>query len=93
MDLSNIELLEEKINQIVPQMKLLKDKNQELEQENLEMKSMLADRDKLIESFEINIDQLKLQSQDSSQFQEREEQIKEKITNMLEKLDQFESMV
>lgn len=93
MNLSNIELLEEKINQIVQQLKLLKDKNQELEQENLEMKSVLEDRDKLIESFESKIDQLKQQAQDSSNFQEVESKIKDKISGMLEKLDQFESMV
>ncbi len=93
MNLSNIELLEEKINQIVQQLKLLKDKNQELEQDNLEMKSVLEDRDKLIESFESKIDQLKQQSQDSSNFQEVESKIKDKISGMLEKLDQFESMV
>ena len=93
MNLSNIELLEEKINQIVQQLKLLKDKNQELEQENLKMKSVLEDRDKLIESFESKIDQLKQQAQDSSQFQEMENKIKDKISGMLEKLDQFESMV
>lgn len=93
MNLSNIELLEEKINQIVQHLKLLKDKNQELEQENLEMKSVLEDRDKLIESFESKIDQLKQQSQDSSNFQEVESKIKDKISGMLEKLDQFESMV
>lgn len=93
MNLSNIELLEEKINQIVQHLKLLKDKNQELEQENLEMKSVLEDRDKLIESFESKIDQLKQQAQDSSNFQEVESKIKDKISGMLEKLDQFESMV
>lgn len=93
MNFSNIEKLEEKVNQVVQQVKFLREKNQELTRENTELKSMLEDRNRLIQTYEEQIDQLKQQRQDSSQFLAREEQIRAKISGMLEKLDQLESMI
>ncbi|HDL17902.1 MAG TPA: hypothetical protein ENH29_02490 [Bacteroidetes bacterium] len=93
MNLSNIERLEEKINHIVQQMQTLKERNRELEQRNIEFSSMLEDRNRLIQANEAEIDHLKQQMQNSLQFQEQEERIKQKITQMLSKLDQLESMV
>lgn len=93
MNFSNLERLEEKVNQVVQQITFLKDKNRELEQENSELKSMLEDRNKLIQSYEEQIDQLKKQTQESFLFKEKEEQIKEKISGMLNKLDQLELMI
>jgi chromosome segregation ATPase len=93
MNFSNIERLEEKVNQVVQQITFLKDKNKEIEQENTELKSMLEDRNRLIQSYEEQIDQLKQQTQESSLFKEKEEEIKGKISGMLGKLDQLESMI
>ena len=62
-------------------------------QENSELKSMVEDRNKLIQSYESQLDELKQQTQESTQILEKEEQIKEKITNMIGKLDQLESLV
>ena len=93
MNFSNIERLEEKVNQVVQQITFLKNKNKEIEHENTELKSMLEDRNSLIQSYEEQIDLLKQQTQESSSFKEKEEEIKGKISGMLGKLDQLESMI
>jgi hypothetical protein len=54
---------------------------------------MLEDRNKLIQSYEGQLDELKQQTQESTQILENEEQVKEKINSMLGKLDQLESLV
>jgi len=93
MNLSNIERLDEKINQIILQLKSLKETNEVLSRENAEMKTMLDDRNKLIQNLETQLSQLKQQSMETDLFRKNEEKIKEKISTMLEKLDQLEAIL
>jgi len=93
MNLTNIERLEEKINQIILQMKSLKEKNDVLISENAELKSMLDDRNKLIQNLETQLSQMKQQTLETDLFRENEEKVKEKISSMLEKLDQLEAIL
>ena len=93
MNLTNIERLEEKINQIILQVKSQKEKNDVLISENAELKSMLDDRNKLIQNLETQLSQMKQQTLETDLFRENEEKVKEKISSMLEKLDQLEAIL
>ena len=93
MNPSSIEKLEEKINQIFQQMNSLKETSQGLEQANAELKKQLEEKDRLIVDLETRCERYESQTQQAVTDHSREEEIRERISNVLEKLDQLESMI
>ncbi len=93
MSVSSIDRLEERLNYFIEQFKDIKTKYTELLAQNRELQSKLEDREQLIQQLEQKIEQYKQHSVETSQVREREEIIRNKIANLLEKLDKLESML
>ncbi len=93
MEFSNLEKLEQKLNFFVIRLNKLLEENKLLKEQNTELVTLLQDRDKVIQQLEEEIVQLR-----ESQFfqkgnQEKDEKIRQKISEMLHKLDLLENSI
>ncbi len=90
---SNIENLEAKIIQLIEKLNSMKNKTKNLENEKLELKSLLQEKDRIIGDLEQRCEQIEEQVSESDSYNKYDKRIKTKITNALVKLDQIESML
>ena len=93
MSNSSIEKLEEKINRIVQHMDSLGEGSQALEHANAELKNELEERDRLIMALEARCEQYESKSFKAESNLRNVEEMKDKISSLLEKLDRLDSML
>lgn len=93
MNGSNIEQLEAKIGQVIERMRSLSDDSHNLEKENLELRSVLADKDRVISDLEARCEQYQADSAQSQPAASHSREIKKHLSSVLKKVDQLESLI
>ena len=84
-EIENFKLLDEKIDKILQRMAELKEERDTAVRQKEEMESLLRSREKEISRLEDNLKEV----EDRSQDQAKETLIKEKLSNLLHKLEKF----
>ncbi len=92
MELEQIEILDRKVTQAVELIGTLRSEKDILTQELTELKSEAESRDSLIRQLKEENHNLKLVQQESSLGKEKEEQIRSKVEQMLNKLDELQAL-
>lgn len=92
MELEQIEILDSKITQAVELIEKLRSEKELLKQELAEFKRESELRDSLIRQLKEENHNLKLVQQESSLGKEKEEQIRSKVEQMLNKLDELQAL-
>lgn len=90
MEMAQLEILEGKINQAVNLIDQLKSENQRLINENNEIRSESQSRELMIQQLKEDNENLKQTQAQSSMSPENEQKIKDKVEQMLKKLDQLQ---
>lgn len=89
--MEQLEVLEQRINEAVTLIDQLKTENQRLANENMELRSQSQSRELLIQQLKEENQNLKEMQSQSTLGQEKEQKIKNKVEQMLRKLDQLQS--
>ncbi len=91
MEFSNLEKLEQKLSTFIVRLQKLQSENQQLRRENTELKLQLEDRNLAIQQLEKEIERLEGEQMVQQENEERDELIRQKISEMLKKLDLLEN--
>ncbi|MCK5145960.1 cell division protein ZapB [bacterium] len=90
MDAQSFELLEEKINKMITTLNLFKTENKELKMQNQELRSLLDNKEQMINTLNNEKEQLKSVQGDVESYKQNQNRIKEKVDSLLLKLKEFE---
>ncbi len=93
MEFSNLDKLEQKLSSFVVRLNKLLDENKLLKEQNADLVALLQDRDKVIQQLEEEIVQLRESQFYQKENQEKDEKIRQKINEMLHKLDLLENSI
>ena len=93
MSTSSIDRLEQRINQFLERFQALKEKAARLQEENRELKALLEDREKTIARLESRMAVVQAESSQTQEAKAREEALRRKVAELLEKLDALESVL
>ena len=91
--LLEFENLEEKVNKAVELIQILNSKNQQLKEQNEDLLKQVNEKEIVIQKFTEENQSSKENEEQLFLYKEKEEKIKIKIQQMLEKLDSFEKLV
>ncbi|NOY77741.1 MAG: hypothetical protein GXO76_07725 [Calditrichaeota bacterium] len=91
MEFSNLEKLEQKLSSFVSHLNKVLDENKLLKEQNTELVTLLQDRNRVIQQLEEEIVRLRESQFDQQGNQEKDEKIRQKINDMLHKLDVLEN--
>jgi len=91
MEFSNLEKLEQKLSSFVSHLNKVLDENKLLKEQNTELVTLLQDRNRVIQQLEEEIVRLRESQFDQQGNQEKDEKIRQKINDMLHKLDELEN--
>jgi FtsZ-binding cell division protein ZapB len=93
MEFSNLEKLEQKLTTFIVRLQKLQNENQELRKQNAELQMQLDDRNLAIQQLEEEIERLQEAQSVWQENDERDELIRQKISEMLKKLDLLENSI
>ncbi len=93
MEFSNLEKLEQKLSSFVIRINKVLEENKLLKEQNAELVTLLRDRDRVVQQLEEEIVQLREVQFNQQENQEKDEQIRKKISEMLQKLDVLENSI
>ncbi|GBD93606.1 hypothetical protein BMS3Abin05_01190 [bacterium BMS3Abin05] len=93
MEFSNLEKLEQKLNAFLAWTDKLQRENVQLNEKTSELQILLQDRDQVIQHLEEEIVQLRETQYLTKEYEEKDERIRQKINEMLHKLDQLENSI
>ncbi|MCI0496015.1 hypothetical protein L0Z72_13505 [candidate division KSB1 bacterium] len=87
MDYQLVDILDDKINKIIKLIELLRSENQELKLINQKLIEQLKTREQAQKELQVKFDELAARQDEFIQAKAREVQIRERVENMLEKLE------
>lgn len=87
MDYQLVDILDDKINKIIKLIELLRSENQELKLINQKLIEQLKTREQAQKELQVKFDELAGRQEEFIQAKAREVQIRERVENMLEKLE------
>lgn len=90
MDIEQLDILEKKIGQAVELIEQLKAENQKLQSNSNQFQSELDSKDLVIKQLKEENQNLKLMQNNSVLEKEKEEKIRSKVEQMLNKLDELQ---
>lgn len=90
MEAQSLDLLEEKISNMINALNKLKTENQELKQKNQELHSQLEDKEQTFHMLKAEADQLRGTRSDVERYKQNQDRIANKVDSLLMKLKEFE---
>jgi len=90
MEAQSFDLLEEKISNLIGMLNRLRIENQELKNQNQEMRLQLDDKEQLLSSLKNETDQLRNAKTDVEMYKQNQDRIANKVDSLLMKLKEFE---
>lgn len=92
METQAFDVLEKKIDQLLFALKQLKQKNQDLNQKNLELKAIVSEKDKQLLSMKNEVEKYQQSQLEMVEFKNKQDRVKNKVETLLEKLKEFEAL-
>ncbi|HDQ46038.1 MAG TPA: cell division protein ZapB [bacterium] len=86
------DVLETKIDQIIQWVGKLRKENQELKSKNQELTSIITEKEKKIQVLTEEAEQSRVVQNEIAGFQDKQQRIRTKVENLLEKLQEFEKL-
>jgi len=92
MNNQSFDILEKKIDQLLIALKQLKKNNQELQQQNLELQTVIGEKDNQLLSLKNEVEKYHDAQMQMTEFQNKQDRVKDKVETLLEKLKEFEAL-
>lgn len=92
MDKQSFDILEKKIDQLLIAFKQLKEKNQGLQQKNLELETMINEKDNQLITLKSELEKYQNAQLEIVDFKNKQDRVKNKVETLLEKLKEFEAL-
>lgn len=87
-----IDVLEQKILQVLAMSSRIKSQNQELQQKNQELQSKLEEKERILLTLKEEAEQGKKVQDEVETYKEKQDRIRSKIENLINKLKEFEEI-
>ena len=92
MDNETFEILEKKIDQLIQVSLKLKKENQDLKVKNQELVSSVAEKERKIQQLVQQAEQSQSMQSEIAGYKDKQDRIRNKVENLLEKLQEFEKL-
>ena len=92
MDHQAFDVLEERIDQILSLVSDLKIENEQLKNAHQAMKSSLEEKERTIITLQEEVERFKSMRNEVETYREKQDRIKNKVENLLDKLKEFEDV-
>lgn len=92
MELNAFELLEKKIDLLFELLHRLKHENQELRQQNSELKRAVEEKEKLLLVSKNEVEKYQTMQHEIAQYKDKQDRVKAKVERLIEKMKEFESL-
>lgn len=92
MDYQAFDVLEERIDQILSLVSTLKSENEQLRKAHQTMKVSLEEKDRTILALKEEVERFRNMRSEVETYREKQDRIKDKVENLLDKLKEFEEI-
>jgi len=92
MEYQAIQILENKIDQLLTQLNELKENNRQLKATNAELMNRLQEKERFIQSTKEDADRVQTMKQEINNYRENQDKIRLKVEGLIDKLKEFDAI-